>query len=151
MLTLLWQVFVMLGCCLGAGSSLLFLIPREWSLLSKTFFSSTGGIFLAVLIPQNLIYLGVPVRISAWLLFGFAAFQLYRHSLRPGDWTRTVRSDADICALGVVVLLTVTFHSVAPAQQGIDTFYGKAGIDQINYVFLADSLRRNRIRRIFRT
>jgi len=141
MLTLLWQVFVMFGCCLGAGSSLLFLIPRECSPLSKVFFSSTGGIFFAVLIPQNLIYLGVPVRISAWLLFGFAAFQLCRRSRRLGDWLRTVQSNADIRALGVVVLLTVTFHSVVPVQQGIDSFYGKAGIDQINYVFLAEFLK----------
>jgi hypothetical protein len=141
MLTLLWQVFVMLGCCLGAGSLLLFLIPRECSPLSKVFFSSTCGIFLAVLIPQNLIYLGVPVRMSAWLLLGFAAFQLCRHSRRLVDWLRIVGSNADIRALGVVVLLTVTFHSVVPVQQGIDSFYGKAGIDQINYVFLAEFLK----------
>ena len=146
---LLLQVFVILGCCLGAGSSLLFLIPRECSHLSKIFFASTSGIFLAVLIPQNLIYLGVPVRISAWLLLGFAAFQLCRHSRRLGDWLRTVRSNADICALGVVVLLTVTFHSVAPAQQGIDSFYGKAGIDQINYVFLAEFLKQEPYRADF--
>jgi hypothetical protein len=77
MLTLLWQLLVILGCCLGVGSSLLFLIPRECSPLSKVFFSLAGGIFRAVLIPQNLIYLGVPVRISAWLLFGFAAFNYF--------------------------------------------------------------------------
>jgi hypothetical protein len=141
MLTLLWQVFVILGCCLAAGSSLLFLVPRDCSLLSKVFFSSTAGIFLAVLIPQNLIYLGVPVRISAWLLFGVAALQLCRRSRRLGDWIRSVRSNADIRALGVVVLLTVTFHSVVPVQQGIDSFYGRAGIDQINYVFLAEFLK----------
>jgi hypothetical protein len=141
MLTLLWQVFVLLGCCLGAGSSLLFLIPRERSSSSQVFFSAVGGIFLAVLIPQNLIYLGVPVRISAWLLFGFAAFQLFRRSRRLGDWLRTVLSNADIPALGVVVLLTVTFHSVVPVQQGIDSYYGKVGIDQTNYIFLAEFLK----------
>ncbi len=141
MLTLLWQVFVILGCCLGAGSSLLFLIPRQCSPLSKVFFSSTGGIFLAVLIPQNLIYLGVPVRVSAWLLFGFAAFQLYRRSRRLGHWLRTLWSNADIRTLGIVMFLTVTFHSVVPVQQGIDSYYGKAAIDQINYVFLAEFLK----------
>ena len=141
MLTLLWEVFVILGCCLAAGSSLLFFAPRECSHLSKVFFSFTGGIFLAVLIPQNLIYLGVPVRISAWLLFGVAAFQLYRHSRRLGEWIRSVRSNADIRVLLAVVLLTITVHSVVPVQQGIDTYYGKAGIDQINYVFLAEFLK----------
>jgi hypothetical protein len=141
MLILLWQVLVMFGCCLGAGSLLLFFIPRGWSPLSKAFFSFLGGIFLAVLIPQNLIYLGVPVRISAWLLFGFAALQLSRHSRRLRDWLRTLRSNADIRTLGVVILLTITFHSVVPVQQGIDSFYGKAGIDQINYVFLAEFLK----------
>jgi hypothetical protein len=141
MLILLWQVLVMLGYCLGAGSLLLFFIPRGWSPLSKAFFSFFGGIFLAVLIPQNLIYFGIPVRISAWLLFGLAAFQLSRHSRRLGDWLRTVRSNADVRALGVVILLTVTFHSVVPVQQGIDSFNEKAGIDQINYVFLAEFLK----------
>lgn len=141
MLTLLWQLIVMLGCCLGGGSSLLFLIPKECSPLSKVFFSLAGGIFLAVLVPQNLIYLGVPVRISAWLLFGFAAFQLLRSSRRLGTRFRTVRSDPDIRTLGVIVLITATFHSVAPIRQGIDSYYGKAGTDQINYVFLAEFLK----------
>jgi hypothetical protein len=140
MLTIVWQVLVILGCCLATGSSLLFLIPRECSLLSKVFFASTGGIFLAVLIPQNLVYLGVPVRISAWLLFGVAAFQVYRNR-RMGIWLRSVRSNADIRMLLVVVLSTVAFHSVVPVQQGIDSFSGRAGIDQINYVFLAEFLK----------
>jgi len=141
MLAILWQVFAILGCCLGAGSLLLFLIPRECPPLSKAFFSITGGIFLAVLIPQNLAYLGVPVRISAWLLFGFAAFQLCRRSRRLGDLLRTVRASADIRSLGVVVLLTVTFHSVVPVQQGIDSYCGKPGIDHMNYIFLAEFLK----------
>jgi hypothetical protein len=141
MLTLLWQVSLILGSCLGAGSWLLFLLPRESSLLSKVFFSSTAGIFLAVLIPQNLIYLGVPVRFSAWILFGLAAFQLGRHRRRLGGWLRSARSNVDLGALGVVILVTVAFHSVVPVQQGIDSYYGKAGIDQINYVFLAEFLK----------
>jgi hypothetical protein len=141
---LLWQVFVILGCCLSAGTALLFLIPKESSPLCKVFFSAAGGIFIAVLIPQNLIYLGVPVRISAWLLFAFAGFQLWRRRRRLWNWLLIVRSNADLGALAVLLILTVIFHSVAPVRQGLDSFYGKAGLDQMNYVFLAEFLKEKR-------
>ena len=69
-ITLFLQLFVLFACCLGVGVALRFLFPKEFSLLSKVLFSLLGGLFLVVLIPQNLVYLGVPVRISAWLLLG---------------------------------------------------------------------------------
>jgi hypothetical protein len=39
------------------------------------------------------------------------------------------------------VMLTITFHSVVPIQQGVDSYYGKAHPDQLNYVFLAEFLK----------
>ena len=57
-------------CCSGVGLMLRFLLPKEFSLLNKARFSLLDGLFLVVLIPQNLFYLRVPVRISAWLMFG---------------------------------------------------------------------------------
>src|SRR6476661_10818838 len=100
---MIWQLFILYVCCLGVGLCLRFLIPKEFSILKKVLFSLLGGLFLVVLIPQNLVYLGVPVRISAWLLLGAALLQawLCRHKLVALRWT--LYSDADIRALAVVV------------------------------------------------
>ena len=75
--TLFWQLFVLFACCSGVGLFLRFLLPKEFSLLNKVLFSLMGGLFLVVLIPQNLVYLGVPVRISAWLILGAALVQVW--------------------------------------------------------------------------
>src|ERR1700726_178919 len=118
--TLFWQLFVLFACCSGVGLSLRFLLPKEFSFLNKVLFSLMGGLFLVVLIPQNLVYLGVPVRISAWLLLGAALVQvwLWRHKFVAR--IRTFYSNAEIRTLAIVILLTVTLHSVAPIQQGLE-------------------------------
>ena len=141
MFTLSLQLIAMFGCCLGVGRSLRFLVPREFSPLSKVLFAFASGVFLAVLVPQNLIYLGVPVRISAWFLAGLAALEFYLGRRDWTNWIRTLRTNADIQILGVVVVLTASFHSVVPIQQGIESYYGKAHPDQLNYVFLAEFLK----------
>jgi hypothetical protein len=69
-ITLIWQLLVLFACCSGAGLAFRFLLPKEFSLLNKVLFSLVSGLSIAVLIPQNLVYVGVPVRISAWLLLG---------------------------------------------------------------------------------
>ena len=126
MLTLSLQLGAIFGCCLGVGLTLFRFVPKSLPALSKLLFSFVGGLFLTVLIPQNLIYLGLPVRISAWFLVGLAAFQFYLARREWGGWIRTLRRNADIQVLGIVVMLTVAFHSVVPIQQGIDSYYGKA-------------------------
>jgi hypothetical protein len=83
----------------------------------------------------------VPVRISAWFLLGLAALQFYLGRREWTGWIRTLRRDTDIQVLGIVAMLTVTFHSVVPVQQGIDSYYGTAHPDQLNYVFLAEFLK----------
>src|ERR1700693_3993903 len=65
-----WQLFILFSCCLGVGLYLRCFLPKEFSLLNKVLFSLVGGLFLVVLIPQNLVYLGMPGRISALLFFG---------------------------------------------------------------------------------
>jgi hypothetical protein len=65
--TLIWQLFALAACCSAVGLALRFMIPKGFSLLHKALFVVVGGLFQVVLIPQNLVYLGVPVRISAWL------------------------------------------------------------------------------------
>src|SRR5580704_11528224 len=124
-ITLFLQLFVLFACCSGVGLSLRFLFPKEFSLLSKVHFSLLGGLFLVVLIPQNLVYLGVPVRISAWLLLGAALVQLWLCRHKFVAWLRTCSSNGEIRTLAAVILLTITFHGVVPIRQGLGWYYGK--------------------------
>jgi hypothetical protein len=139
--TLTWQVFVLFACCSGIGLAWRFLLPTGFSILNKALFSLLGGLFLVVLIPQNLVYLGVPVRISAWLLLSGALVQawLCRHKLLT--WRRTFLSDTEIRTLAAVILLAVTFHGLVPIRQGLEWYYGKGYPDQFSYVVLAEFLK----------
>ena len=140
-ITLFWQLFVLFACCSGVGLSLRFLFPKEFSPLNKVLFSLMGGLFLVVLIPQNLFYLGVPVRISAWLILGAALVPMWlcRHNFVA--WIRTFYANGEIRALAVVIFLTIIFHSIVPIRQGLEWYYGKGHFDQINYVLLAEFLK----------
>jgi hypothetical protein len=140
-LTLLWQLFVLFGCCFGVGLPFRFLIPKEFSPLQRVLFSLLGGLYLVALRPQNLVYLGVPVRISAWFILGVALIQawLYRHKLAA--CASTLYSNEEVRTLGVVILLTITLHGVVPIRQGLEWYYGKGHFDQINYVLLAEFLK----------
>jgi hypothetical protein len=140
-LTLFWQLFVLFACCLGIGSSLRFLFPKEFSLLNKVLFSLLGGLFLAVLIAQNLVYLGVTVRISAWLILAVALVQGWSCRHRFVARMRAFYSTGDIRTLTAVILLTITFHSIVPIRQGLEWYYGNGHFDQINYVLLAEFLK----------
>jgi hypothetical protein len=140
-LLLFWQLFVLFACCFSVGLFLRFLIPIGFSPLLKGLFSVIGGLFLLVLVPQNLIYLGVPVRISAWLLLATALVQgwLCRHQFNA--WKRAVCSNADLRALALLVFLTVGFHGVVPIRQGLEWYAGKGYPDYYNYVLLAEFLK----------
>ena len=140
-ITLFWQLFVLFACCSGVGLALRFLIPNGFSLLDKVLFSLMGGFFLVVLIPQNLVYLGVPVRISAWLILGGALVQVWLCRHKFVAWLRTFSSNDEIRTLAVVILLTITFHGVVPIRQGLGWYYGKGYEDQLNYVLLAEFLK----------
>jgi hypothetical protein len=139
--TLAWQLFVLFTCCFGFGFALRFLFPKEFSLVNKVLFSLLGGLFLVVLIPQNLVYLGVPVRISAWLILGAALVHgwLCRHKFIDGS--RRFYSNAEIRTLAVLIFLTIIFHGAVPILQGLDRYYGKGYGDQLNYVLLAEFLK----------
>jgi hypothetical protein len=140
-LTLSWQLFVLFACCLAVGSVFRFLLPKEFSLLPKILFFLTGGLFLVVLIPQNLVYLRVPVRISAWLILAMALAQLWwcRRDFVAG--LRTFWANVETRTLAVVTLLTITFHGIVPIQQGLQWYYGKGYPDYSNYVQLAEFLK----------
>jgi hypothetical protein len=140
-LTLLWQLFILFTCSLGLGLALRFLIPTGLSLLSKVLFSLIGGLFLVVLISQNLVYLGLPVRISAWLLLPAALVQIWCCRQRFVAWGRTLSSNHEIQTVAMLVLLTVTFHGIVPVQQGLRWYYGKGYPDYSNYVQLAEFLK----------
>jgi hypothetical protein len=139
--TLFWQLLVLFACCLGVGLYLRFLIPKRFSPLNKVLFSLTGGLFLVVLVPENLVYLGVPVKISAWLLLGASLAQVWlcRHKLVA--WGRTLYSNVEIRTLAMIMLLTITFHGIVPLRQGLEWYYGKGYSDQLNYVLLAEFLK----------
>jgi hypothetical protein len=139
--TLFWQLLVLFVCCSGVGLILRFLLPKEFSLLDKVLFSLLGGLFLVVLIPQNLFYLGVPVRISAWLLLGAALWQMWLCRQKFVVWVQAFSSNYEIRSLLVVILLTITFHGIVPIQQGLGWYYGKGYVDQRNYVLLAEFLK----------
>jgi hypothetical protein len=140
-LTLLWQLLVLFACSAAAGLALRFLIPKEFSPLQKALFSLVGGLFLIVLVPENLVYLGVPVRISAWLILGAALLQawLCRHKFDP--WKRAFCASGEVRTVAAVILLTITFHGIVPIRQGLGWYYGKGHFDQINYVLLAEFLK----------
>jgi hypothetical protein len=139
--TLIWQLFVLSACCIGAGLALRGFIPAHFSPLPKALFLMLGGLFLVVLMPQNLVYLGVPVRISAWLLLGGAFWQIWvcRHKFLA--LRRTLYANADLRTLAVVIFLVITFHGFVPIRQGLEWYYGKGHFDQINYVLLAEFLK----------
>jgi hypothetical protein len=140
-LTLVWQLLVLFACSSALGLALRPLVPEEFSLLNKVFFSFIGGLFLVVLISQNLVYLGIPVRISAWLLLGAALVQVWlgRHKLVA--FGRVFLADADIRTLAALILVTITFHGVVPIQQGLEWYAGKGYPDYFNYVQLAEFLK----------
>jgi hypothetical protein len=123
------------------GLYLRFLIPKEFSLLNKVLFCFLGGLFLDVLAPQNLYYLGVPVRISAWLVFAAVLIQGWLCRDKLLAWTRAFRSNAELQILAVVIFVTVAFHGFVPIHQGLEWYYGKGHFDQINYVLVAEFLR----------
>jgi hypothetical protein len=139
--TLFSQLIVLFSCCSGVGLFLRLLLPKDFSLLHKVLFSLIGGFFLVVLIPQNLIYVGVPIRISAWFLFGGALVQGWLCRDRLVAWIRTFYSNTDIQTLAVVIVLTVAFHGIAPIRQGLEWYYGKGYDDQLNDVLLAEFLK----------
>jgi hypothetical protein len=139
--TLFWQLFVLFACCSGTGLALCRLIPKEFSLLNKVLLSFMGGLFLVVLVPQNLVYLGLPIRISAWLLLGAALLQIWFCRHKVFTLIETFGSDEETSSLVVVILLTITFHSIDPIRQGLEWYYGKGHFDQINYVLLAEFLK----------
>jgi hypothetical protein len=141
LLTLFWQLFILSACCFGLGLFARSLLPKDFSLLNEVLFSFMSGLFLVVLVPQNLVYLGVPVRISAWIILGATLIQgwLCRQKLRA--WRRAFCSNIDIQALAVIVFLTVAFHGFVPGKQGLEWYYGKGHFDQINYVLIAEFLK----------
>jgi hypothetical protein len=140
-LTLFWQLFVLFACCSGAGLALRFFLPKKFSLLNKVLFSLMGGFFLVVLVPQNLVYLGMPVRISAWLLLGAALVPVWLSRRQLVAWIGTCYANAKMRTLAVVTLLTIIFHGFVPIRQGLSQYYGKAYPDQINYVQQAEFLK----------
>jgi hypothetical protein len=138
---LFWQLFALFVCCSSVGLVLRFFLPKEFSLLDKVLFSWLGGLALVVLIPQNLVYLGVPIRISAWLILGAALVQGWLCRDKFVAWVGTLYASGDIRTLAAVILLTITFHSFVPIRQGLEWYYGKGHFDQINYVLLAEFLK----------
>ena len=140
-ITLFWQLLVLFACCSGAGLALRFLIPKEFSPLHKVLFSLMGGLFLVVIVPQNLVYLGVPVRISAWVILGAALVQAWLCRQKFVAWSHAIYSNADIRTLAMVTLVTIAFHGIIPIRQGLQWYYGTGHSDQLNYALLAEFLK----------
>jgi hypothetical protein len=140
-ITLLWQLFALFACCSGIGLALHSLLPKEFSPFNQFLFSLIGGFFVVVLVAQTLVYVGVPVRISAWLLLSLALVQIWFRRRNLAGWSRAFCSNRDIPTLAMVILLTVAFHAIVPIRQDLEWYYGKGHFDQINYVLLAQFLK----------
>jgi hypothetical protein len=109
--------------------------------LHKVLFSLIGGLFLVILVPQNLVYLGVPVRISAWIILGAALVQAWLCRHKFVACSQAICSNADIRTLAMVTLVTITFHGIVPIRQGLQWYYGTGHADQLNYALLAEFLK----------
>jgi len=130
--TLFWQLLLLAVCCSGLGLAFRFFLPKGLSPLNKVLFSFMGGLFLVVLLAQNLVYLNIPVRISAWLLLSAALVLGWLSRRKLAAWSRTFYSNADFRTLAVVVLLTITVHGIVPIRQGLEWYSGKGYPDYFN-------------------
>src|SRR6202011_3352627 len=108
------QLLVLFAGCSAVGLHLRCFLPKQSSIIHKFLFSLLSGFFLVVLIPQNLVYFGVPVRISAWFILSAALVQLWLARLKLIAWTRKFCADIEIRALAVVILLVIAFHGLIP-------------------------------------
>ena len=115
--------------------------PKRFLAFQQSVLLLDGRPFSGGLISQNFVYLGVPVRISAWIIFAIAVLQWWLRRRGFVARIRTICSDAEIRATAVVILLTISFHGIVPVEQGLGWFYGKGHFDQINYVLLAEFLK----------
>jgi hypothetical protein len=134
---LFWQLFVLFACCSGVGLVIRLLISKGFSLLNKFLFSLMSGLFLVVLIPQNLVYLGVPVRISGWLILALALVQVWLCRRKFGAWIHACYSNADLRTLAVVIPLVVPSDILRLTQNNSIVFISR-NYDQycISYYFL---------------
>jgi hypothetical protein len=139
--TLLWQLFVLVVCSSGLGLIFLFLLPQQLPVLTKTVLCGIAGFFVVILLAQNLFYLCIPIRISAWLILAAALAQFWRSRRKLTHRITAFLTNADTRMLSAVVLSTLIFHAVVPARQGLQWYYGKGHFDQLNYVLLAEFLR----------
>jgi hypothetical protein len=138
---LLWQLTAVFLVAASVGWVLRFLLPAEMSVFSKAVLILAGGVFLLVLLAQNMVYLGVPVQISAWLILALGILQLCLDRRRLFQGLRALYRDPDMRTLLMVVLATVIFHGIVPVRQGLEWYYGKGHYDQISYVLLAEFLK----------
>ena len=132
---------VLFAGCSAVGLHLRCFLPKQSSIIHKFLFSLLSGFFLVVLIPQNLVYFGVPVRISAWFILSAALVQLWLARLELIAWTRKFCADIEIRAVAVVILLVIAFHGLIPIKQGLEWYYGKGYSGQLDDVLLAEFLK----------
>jgi hypothetical protein len=140
-ITLFWQLFVLFACFSGLGLVFRHLLPKELSFLNKGLFCLMAGLFIGTLVTQTFIYLGMPVRISAWILLGTAFSQVWLSRRRLIAWKRALCSNAEIWTLAVLTSVTIIFHGIVPIRQGLEWYSGKGYPDYYNYISLAEFLK----------
>jgi hypothetical protein len=138
-ITLFWQLFVLFACSAGLGLMLRPFLPKELSFLNKALFCLVAGLFIGILVTQTLIYLGMPVRISAWILLGASFFHVWLSRRRLVAWKRAFCSNAEIWTLAVLTSVTIVFHGIVPIWQGLEWYSGKGYPDYYNYVLLRET------------
>src|SRR5215213_1914783 len=138
MLLTLWCIFIALG------SPILFGVPFSWLLQGRKPLDEWGwlqapllGIAIVVIALQNLVYLDVPIRLAApviWLICGmlwlwFIRSMQLKASLMAGPYW-----------VFVAVLTVYVIQGVGLLIVGVKYYVGRAWSDQFNYTVIAQFL-----------
>lgn len=99
-----------------------------------------AGFSFQALLVQQACYWGLPVRLSSWVSFSLAAVGLLQARL----WrSRRSGSPVKLSGIGPVTVMCVVLgviQSVALLSRGPAHFFGRAEVDQVNYVYCAQAL-----------
>jgi hypothetical protein len=106
------------------------------------FFCGLGGFAVCMLFLQNLIYLDLPVKITAWVAVAVTGSGVI-FSCR--NWRRAVRltcrsGRTDKMCAAFIFVVVFSCQSVPLFYHGPANYYGKAHTDQANYVLIGQFL-----------
>ena len=141
LILLQWSILSILAIGWGYGVALLLpavRMTRMWLL-----YVSCAGLPLAILASQDLVYVDVPVRYSAWIVFGIGlscSVALLWHLFQYRS-NHLISGRKEFVNVLIVVIVCAAVHGMPVFLVGPDNYYGTAHEDQANYVLLAQFLK----------